>query len=255
MLGKKPNKVYDPFLNARMGYQNPERLKKAIAAQQKMYHGEMLYNTKLKFDSPDSEETLEDAEEIRLKMKNKMVQLNYGKLNALYEIFVPKKEPYVEQTYFSFPTTSNQCSKSNEVMSDLQFPKMPKESKLLKMFEKMGLAICDLRNRIDVTLLVDTQRRWMSDSQNSLRETKNELIKTELKKSSSDSKDIQAKLLKRIKILENDFKRSQAQSVDFELQHQKEKMACDVSWKLRLLTLNDEIVLLKAQVDYVVKER
>ncbi|GJV18625.1 putative ribonuclease H-like domain-containing protein [Tanacetum coccineum] len=44
-------------------YQNPKRLKKAIAAQPKIYHGEMLYSTKLKIDSPDSEETLEDAEE------------------------------------------------------------------------------------------------------------------------------------------------------------------------------------------------
>ncbi|GJZ65469.1 hypothetical protein Tco_0622165, partial [Tanacetum coccineum] len=169
MLEKIPNKVYDPFVKAGLGYQNPKRLKKAIAAQQKMYHGEMLYITKLKIDSPDSEETLEDVKESRLKMRKKMVQLNYEKLNALYEAFVPQKEPSIEQTYFSFPTTSNERSKSNEVMSDLQIPKMPKESKLLKMFE-MGLAIGDLRNRIDDTLLEDTQRRWMSHSQNSLRE-------------------------------------------------------------------------------------
>nr|GEW67104.1 hypothetical protein [Tanacetum cinerariifolium] len=123
VLGKTPNKVYDPFLKAGLGYQNPERLKKFIAAQPKMYHGQMLYNTKLKIISHDSEETLEDAEESRLKMRKKM---------------------------------------------------------------------------------------------------------TELEKSSSDSKDIQANLLKRITILENDFKRSQAQSIDFELklQQQKEKMAC-----------------------------
>ncbi|GJW51861.1 retrovirus-related pol polyprotein from transposon TNT 1-94 [Tanacetum coccineum] len=59
---------------------------------------------------------------------------------------------------------------------------------------------------------------------------KKSLLKAELEKSSSDSKDIQANLLKRIKTLENDFKRSQAQSIDFELklQHQKEKMACDL---------------------------
>ncbi|GJT93399.1 hypothetical protein Tco_1082244 [Tanacetum coccineum] len=83
------------------------------------------------------------------------------------------------------------------------------------------------------------------------------LLKAELEKSSSDSNDIQANLLKRIKILENDFKRSQAQSIDFELklQHQKEKMACDVSWKSKLSTINDENVLLKTQLDYVVKER
>ncbi|GJR22583.1 retrovirus-related pol polyprotein from transposon TNT 1-94 [Tanacetum coccineum] len=88
MLGKTPNKVYDPFLKAVLGYQKPKRLKKAIAAQPKMYHGEMLQSTKLKIDSPDSEETLKDAEKIRLKMRNKMIQPDYGKLNALYETFV-----------------------------------------------------------------------------------------------------------------------------------------------------------------------
>ncbi|GJR80488.1 hypothetical protein Tco_0151273 [Tanacetum coccineum] len=87
-------------------------------------------------------------------------------------------------------------------------------------------------------------------------EAKNELLQVELAKSSSDSKDIQANLHKRIKILKNDFKRSQAQSIDFELklQHQKEKIACDVSWKSKFSTINDENVLLKTQVDSVVKE-
>ncbi|GJS87538.1 hypothetical protein Tco_0770174 [Tanacetum coccineum] len=54
MLGKTPNKVYDPFLKIGLGYKNPERLKKAIAAQQKMYDGEKLYSINLKIDSPDS---------------------------------------------------------------------------------------------------------------------------------------------------------------------------------------------------------
>ncbi|GKA68325.1 retrovirus-related pol polyprotein from transposon TNT 1-94 [Tanacetum coccineum] len=148
-------------------------------------------------------------------------------------------------------STSNICSESNEVKTDSQIPEMPKERKLLKMFEKMALAINALRDRIDVTLLEDRKRRWMSDKQ------KNELLENEIEKISSDSKDIQANLLKRIKILENDFKRSQAQSIDFELkqQHQKEKIACDVSLKSRLSTLNDENVLLKNQADSVVKER
>ncbi|GJT43633.1 hypothetical protein Tco_0952348 [Tanacetum coccineum] len=261
MLGKTPNKVYDPFIKVRLGYQNPERLKKAITAQSKMYHGEMLQSTKLKIDSPDSEETLEDAEESRLKMRNKMVQLDYGKLNALYETFVPQKESSVEQTYLSIPSTSNICSESNEFKSDLQILKMPKESKMLKMFEIMGLAINDLRDRIDVTLLEDRKRRWMFDSENSLRvfykTDKHELLENKIEKISSDSKDIQANLLKRIIILENDFKRSQAQSIDFELkiQHQKEKMACDVSWKSRLSKLSDENMLLKTQLDSVVQER
>ncbi|GKB35588.1 hypothetical protein Tco_0880530 [Tanacetum coccineum] len=110
-----------------LGYQNPERLKKAFAAQPKMYHGEMLQSTNVKTHSPDSEETLEDAEE----------------------------KPSAEQTYFSIPSTFNVCSESNEAMSDLQIPKMPKESNMLKMFDKMDLAIMELRDRIDDTLLED----------------------------------------------------------------------------------------------------
>ncbi|GKC73464.1 hypothetical protein Tco_1119347 [Tanacetum coccineum] len=54
---------------AGLGYKNPERLKKAIVAQPKMYNGDMLYSVNLKIDSPDSEETLEDAEKSRLKMR------------------------------------------------------------------------------------------------------------------------------------------------------------------------------------------
>ncbi|GKA86020.1 hypothetical protein Tco_0807731 [Tanacetum coccineum] len=145
MLGKQLNKVYDPFLKAGLGYKNLERLKKSIASQPKMYHGELLHSTNLKIDSPDFEETLEDAKESRLKMRNKMVQLNYEKLNALYETFLPQQEPSVEQTYFSFPFISNDCSESKEVTSDLPILKMQKESKLLKMFKIMGLAIHDSR--------------------------------------------------------------------------------------------------------------
>ncbi|GKB72148.1 hypothetical protein Tco_0933560 [Tanacetum coccineum] len=107
MLGKIHNKVYDPFLKVGLGYQNLKHLKKAIAARSQMYHGEMLQSTKLRIDSPDSKETLEDAEESRLKMRNKMIQLDYRKLNSLYETFVPQKDLSVEQTYFSIPSTSN----------------------------------------------------------------------------------------------------------------------------------------------------
>nr|GEV43145.1 hypothetical protein [Tanacetum cinerariifolium] len=84
----------DPYVenNAGLGYKNPERLKKAIAAQPKMYDGEKLHSVNLKIDSLDSEETLEDAKESQLKMRNKMVQINYGKLNALYETFVSQQD-------------------------------------------------------------------------------------------------------------------------------------------------------------------
>ncbi|GJX07955.1 retrovirus-related pol polyprotein from transposon TNT 1-94 [Tanacetum coccineum] len=170
MLGKIPNKVYDPSLKSRLGHKNPERLKKAIAAQPKMYDGEKLHSVNLKIDSPDSEETLEDAEESRLKMRNKMVQIIYGNLNAFYETFVPQQDFSMEHTYFSIPSTSTNGSESKAVTSDLPILKIPKESKLLKMFDTLGMEINGLRTRIDITLLEDRQRRWMSDSQNCLRE-------------------------------------------------------------------------------------
>ncbi|GJU00901.1 retrovirus-related pol polyprotein from transposon TNT 1-94 [Tanacetum coccineum] len=195
-----------------------------------MYNGDMLHSVNLKIDSPDSEETLEDAEESRLKMRNKMDQINYGKLNALYETFVPQQEFSIEQTYFSISSTSKQVKEKSPTENILQ-------------------------NEIDRLLEVSLTSEIQDCVLLSVEKQKNELLKDELEKSSSDSKDIQANLIKRIKILENNFKRSQAQSIEFELklQHQKEKMACDVSWKSKLSTLNDENVL--TQVKFVVQER
>ncbi|GJU57894.1 hypothetical protein Tco_1235660 [Tanacetum coccineum] len=172
MLCKRPNKVYDHFLKAGLGYQNPELLKKAIAAQPKIYDGERLHNMKLIIDLPNSEETLEDAEESRLEMKNKMIQLNYAKLNALYETFVAQKEFFVEQTYFSTPSTSNVSSESSKEISDLPTPKMPNKSKLLKMFDKMDEAILELRTNIDVTLLKDERRIYIDDGVESFNSVK-----------------------------------------------------------------------------------
>ncbi|GJY00864.1 hypothetical protein Tco_0359016 [Tanacetum coccineum] len=153
MLGKTPHKVYDSFLKVGLGYKNHERLKKAIAVQPKLYNCDLLQNDKLIIDSPNSEETLQDAKESRLKMRNKMVKLNYEKLNASYEIFVPQQELSAEQTYFSIPSTSNNISESKDVPLELPTLKILKESRLLKMFDTMGVAINSLQTRIDKTLL------------------------------------------------------------------------------------------------------
>nr|GEU46620.1 retrovirus-related Pol polyprotein from transposon TNT 1-94 [Tanacetum cinerariifolium] len=92
-----------------------------------MYDGGFLHSAKLKIDLPDSKETLEDAKESRLKLRNKMVQINYATLNALYETFTPQQELSVEQIYFSIPSTSTNGSESKEVTLDLPILKIPKE--------------------------------------------------------------------------------------------------------------------------------
>nr|GEW17678.1 hypothetical protein [Tanacetum cinerariifolium] len=101
MLEKKPNKVYDPFLKAGLGYTNPERLKKAITAQPKLYDGDLIHSIKLVIHSTNSEETLEDAEESQNRMSHKMVQIDYENLNALYETFAPQQEHSAEQILFN----------------------------------------------------------------------------------------------------------------------------------------------------------
>ncbi|GJX30276.1 hypothetical protein Tco_0238355 [Tanacetum coccineum] len=86
-----PNKVYDPFLKAGLGYKNPKRLKKAIAAQPKMYDGEKLHNTKLVIDSPDSGETLENAEERGSAEWDKVFSLQWNLVLFAKECRKPKR--------------------------------------------------------------------------------------------------------------------------------------------------------------------
>ncbi|GJT59174.1 retrovirus-related pol polyprotein from transposon TNT 1-94 [Tanacetum coccineum] len=71
-----------------------------------------------------------------------------------------------------------------------------------------------------------------------------------------ESNDVQESLLNRIKILENDFQRYQAQSIAFELklQHKKEKDVFVTSWISKVKKLDDENVYLQFQVDSLIKE-
>nr|GEV66893.1 hypothetical protein [Tanacetum cinerariifolium] len=57
-------------------------------------------------------------------------------------------------------------------------------------------------------------------------------------------------------ILENDFKRAKAQyiNLDLKMQHQKEKTACDVSWRSKMAKLNGENVSLNIQIKSLVQE-
>ncbi|GJX71505.1 retrovirus-related pol polyprotein from transposon TNT 1-94 [Tanacetum coccineum] len=200
------------FLKAGLGSKNLERLKKAIAAQPKMYDGEKLHSTQLVIHSSNSKETLEDAEESRFKMRNKMVQINYEKLNSLYETFVPQQELSVQQTYFSISSTSTNGYVSKEVTSKLPIKTMPKESKFLNMFDKMNGAIYALRARIDNTLLEDSQLKWLSDSQNSIREFyKNDVIPMCVSLT-KNLKELREELIEEVQEMLNIFVKSKSKS-------------------------------------------
>ncbi|GKE64970.1 hypothetical protein Tco_1519131 [Tanacetum coccineum] len=170
-----------------------------------MYDGDMLYSEKLIIDLTDSEETLDDAKESRIKMRNKMIQINYDKINALYETFVPQQEFSAEQTHFSIPSTSNNSSEFKDVSSESPVLKIPNESRLLKMIDKLGDAITGLHIRINKTLLKDAEHRWLPDSQNELRE----FYKTDVIPMSrslyKNLKDIKEELIKEVQEMLNIF--------------------------------------------------
>ncbi|GJT67382.1 integrase, catalytic region, zinc finger, CCHC-type containing protein [Tanacetum coccineum] len=270
-LIKEKDKIQDEFFqlkNVSVRIQHETELsKKAFKARENKYL-EKIVDLHDKLSSHDRIETLKDTEESRLKMKYKMIQLNYEKLHALYETFVPQTEIPIEQTYLSTPSTSNVPSESSKEISNLPVKKMPNESKLLKLFVKLDKSIGDLQTKNNQTLLKDRSRALIFDDHDVLRqfyktgvipmsislrrcsnkikqeitEEKNETLMLEKDKLSNDSKDIQATMEQRIKILENDFKRVKAQyiNLDLKMQHEKEQTACDVSWKSKMTTLSDE---------------
>ncbi|GJX30561.1 hypothetical protein Tco_0238640 [Tanacetum coccineum] len=86
MLSPKPDSFYHTEQKMALGYQNPFYLKQAQQKQQSLYNGKVLLE---KHDPPavyDSEETLQLAQESRLKMKqlNKEIKpKNYAKINHL----------------------------------------------------------------------------------------------------------------------------------------------------------------------------
>ncbi|GJT70530.1 hypothetical protein Tco_1029816 [Tanacetum coccineum] len=119
MLSPKPDSFYHTEQKMALGYQNPFYLKQAQQKQQSLYNGKVLLE---KHDPPavyDSEETLQLAQESRLKMKqlNKEIKLaNYTKINHLSGVFVSQ----TAKSQFSDDTTPSVARKFlNEVKSTI----------------------------------------------------------------------------------------------------------------------------------------
>ncbi|GJT60735.1 hypothetical protein Tco_1004268 [Tanacetum coccineum] len=103
-----------------LGYQNSFYLKQAQQKQQSLYNGTLLEN----HDPPavyDSEETLELAQESRLKMKqlNKEIKpTNYTKFNHLSGVFVSQTAKSREELYFSNTSKMTNVSKSISILNE-----------------------------------------------------------------------------------------------------------------------------------------
>ncbi|GJS86707.1 hypothetical protein Tco_0769343 [Tanacetum coccineum] len=111
MLGPKPLSVYDQQLKHGLGYPNPYTLKQAISKCPKLYVASSLGNLKIPLNVRDSENILEDVVKSQQKMTAKMNDpiavankqscwtINYKKLNALYEDYVPQKSFIILYAY------------------------------------------------------------------------------------------------------------------------------------------------------------
>ncbi|GJY34688.1 hypothetical protein Tco_0419157 [Tanacetum coccineum] len=111
LLTNEQKAFRDNLRKSGLGYNGPYVLSHANAKVSKLYSAYELRDENEQLHVFDSEDTLEDAEKSRLKInefqKDEKVQelkirpIDYGRLNKLYDDFVPQKELSAEQKYFS----------------------------------------------------------------------------------------------------------------------------------------------------------
>nr|GEV25609.1 hypothetical protein [Tanacetum cinerariifolium] len=148
MLGPKPMSIYDSNVKHVLGYANSYTLKKAISQNLKLYDASCLDDSKIHMNARDTEDILDDATKSQIKIKNKMKNqlaiekkqnvctIDYKKLNALYEDFVPQKELSAEQKYFpssfiSFENSSNTSSPYSSFKTKPTMRQMPSANPML----------------------------------------------------------------------------------------------------------------------------
>ncbi|GKA08680.1 hypothetical protein Tco_0688011 [Tanacetum coccineum] len=87
--------------NCKTSFAKPEYLKKARIANPGLYDIGCYNDNLALMLSPDSDELIRLAQESRSKLSDLIKPFDYGKLNNLYDLFVPQREKTAEQKYFS----------------------------------------------------------------------------------------------------------------------------------------------------------
>ncbi|GJZ23915.1 hypothetical protein Tco_0561374 [Tanacetum coccineum] len=258
LLTNEQKAFRDNLRKSGLGYNGPYVLSQAYAKIPKLYRAYELCDENEQLHVFDSEDTLKDAEKSRLKMnefqKDEKVQelkikpIDYGKLNKLYDDFVPQKELYAEQTYFpsSFISSEKVSSETKPSMASMPSanPMLVDLNEMENVFKKLSEILELFHNRFkrDVKEMKDV----FASVENDLDETfkQNELLKDRLLKASlaediknlskdvsNESKivdtvcnvafEVTQELSKRIVELEKDLSKFEAKSIAFEiaLQH------------------------------------
>ncbi|GJY42089.1 hypothetical protein Tco_0429359 [Tanacetum coccineum] len=121
MLSPKPDSFDYSEHKIALGYQNPFYLKEAQQKQQSLYNDKVLLEKHDPSVVYDSEETLQLAQESRLKMKqlNKEIKLeNYTKINHLSRVFVSQTAMSHEELYLSNTFNMANVSKSISIPNE-----------------------------------------------------------------------------------------------------------------------------------------
>nr|GEV03932.1 copia protein [Tanacetum cinerariifolium] len=169
MLSPKPDSFYHTEQKMALGYQNPFYLKQAQKKKQSLYDGKVLHE---KHDPPvvyDSEETLQLAQESRLKMKqlNKEIKpANYTKINHLSGVFVSQTAKSHEELYFSNNSKTAKVSKPilipNEEFSDDTTPSVAR-----KFLNEVKNTIVALQRVVKYRMTLETHN-WSSSAHQEL---------------------------------------------------------------------------------------
>ncbi|GJU23331.1 hypothetical protein Tco_1156673 [Tanacetum coccineum] len=147
LLTNEQRAYRDNICNLSLGYKGPYVLSLANAKISKLYSAYELREENVQLHVFNSEKTLENAENRRLKMKEfqkdekvqelKIKPIDYTNLNNLYENFVPQVELSLEQKYFSETFISSETY-SNASTSNSPPTTMPIEVKeMMDVFVSM----------------------------------------------------------------------------------------------------------------------
>ncbi|GJY02905.1 retrovirus-related pol polyprotein from transposon TNT 1-94 [Tanacetum coccineum] len=244
-----------------------------ISENPKLYDASYLHNSKVHVNVCDTEEILKDATKSQIKMENKLKDpiviekkqnfhlIDYEKLNALCETFIPRVELSLEQKYFS-SASENPTRASTSSSPPVTMPKTtPKSIFFTSQDETLLNDFCYK----EVTLILDylhtvfkaiqtefpQEVKAMTDVFESIEsdldatwkqheilnnqllgatlkhdiekcvlmcfDSMNDDLNNEIGKVMRESIDVQENLLKRIKILKNDFQRCQKITEDIKV--------------------------------------
>ncbi|GKA04505.1 hypothetical protein Tco_0683625 [Tanacetum coccineum] len=238
ILSPKPDSFYHTEQKMALGYQNPFYLKQAQQKQQSLYNGKVLLE---KHDHPivyDLEETLQLAQESRLKMKqlNKEIKLaNYTKINHLLRVFVSQTAKSCEELYFS--NTSKMANVSKPIsIPNIEFSNDTTPSVARKFLNEVKNTIVTRQHVVKQKMTLDIHN-WSSSVHQEIHKIVNDEIFPIVNQVDARLQNFKINFLKEAAKFDSDFK-SLAKEADESLAKHK-ALELEIERLLRVVVSQD----------------